>query len=132
MALASIERGQPQTAIKKLEAFIKKIQAQLAPADPVLAAQLIADAQAIIDALNGGTNVTAAPVVITAFSHGPHGKSHLKITGIAGRVPVIETSTNMVDWVKVGVATQAADGSYEFDDSSAEQSGTRFYRVVSP
>jgi len=131
-ALASIERGQPQTAIKKLEAFIKKIQAQLAPADPVLAAQLIADAQAIIDALNGGTNVTAAPVVITAFSHGPHGKSHLKITGIAGRVPVIETSTNMVDWVKVGVATQAADGSYEFDDSSAEQSGTRFYRVVSP
>lgn len=131
-ALAAIDRSQPAVAVNQLEAFIHKVQSQLAPSDPVLAAQLIADAQAIIDALNSGTSIAVASVEITSLTPDQHGKSHLKIKGIKGRVHVIESSTNMVDWVPVGVANQADDGSFEFDDSAVQNSGARFYRVVSP
>jgi PKD repeat protein len=131
-ALASIDRSNPQTAINQLQAFINKVQVQLAPDDPALAAQLIADAQAIIDALNGGSPVLATTVQISAITHGNSGKSHLKVKGISGRVYVVETSTNMVDWVPVGVATKNADGDYDFDDSRSQETGMRFYRVVSP
>ena len=131
-ALAAIDRSQPTTAINQLEAFINKVHAQLEPSDPALAAQLIADAQAIIDALNGGSPVVATTVEIASFSHGHGAKSHLKVKGAAGRVYIVETSTNMVDWVPVGVASQNADGEYDFDDTQTQEAGTRFYRVVSP
>jgi hypothetical protein len=132
-ALAAIDRSQPDTAINQLQAFINKVQAQVQPVDPVLAAQLIADAQAIIDALNGGSPALPAMVEISSFSQIGNGKSHLKIHGnVAGRVYIVETSTNMVDWVPVGVASKNADGDYEFDDTQGQNSGMRFYRIVSP
>jgi len=131
-ALAAIDRSQPAVAINQLEAFINKVHVQLEPSDPVLAAQLIADAQAIIDALNGGTSVAVASVEITSLTPDHHGKAHLKIKGIKGRVHVIETSTNMVDWTPVGVATQSSDDTFEFDDQGAQDAGARFYRVISP
>jgi hypothetical protein len=131
-ALASIKRSQPGVAVNQLQAFIKKVQAQLKSSDPVLAAQLIADAQAIIDALNGGSGVVVTQTEIASISSKVNGKSHLKIKGVSNRVYVIETSTNMVDWVPVGVATQAEDGSYEFDDTQTPSAGMRFYRVMSP
>jgi hypothetical protein len=131
-ALAAIDRSQPQAAINQLEAFINKVHVQLEPTDPTLAAQLIADAQAIIDALNGGSAVVVTQVEISNISHSHGNKPHLKIKGTTGRVYVIETSTNMVDWTPVGVAGRSADGSYEFDDAQTQDAGARFYRVVSP
>jgi choice-of-anchor C domain-containing protein len=129
-ALASIDRSQPATAINQLEAFINKVQSQLAPANPTLAAQLIAEAQAIIDALNGGTSPAVANVTITSIQRGHGKKPHLEIRGINGRVHVIETSTNLVDWVPIGVATQTGDNMYEFDDSNTAETGAQYYRVV--
>jgi len=131
-ALAAIDRSQPQTAINQLEAFINKVQAQLAAADPVLAAQLIADAQAIIDALNGGSSSVTSEIQITSFQHGHNGQRHLDIKGGKGQVYIVETSTNMVEWTPIGVATKKLDGDYEFDASEAQEAGARFYRVVSP
>lgn len=131
-ALASIDRSNPQSAINQLEAFINKVQIQLAPNDPTLAAQLIADAQAIIDALNGGSPVVATTVEISSISHSHSGKSHLKVKGANGHTYVVETSTNMVDWVPAGVAVKTSDGEYDFDDTQTQEIGTRFYRVVSP
>lgn len=131
-ALAAIGRNQPQAAINQLGAFINKVQAQLESSDPALAAQLIADAQAIIDALNGGSAVVAATVEISSFSRDNGAKSHLKIKGASGRVYVVETSTNMIDWVPIGVATKASNGEYDFDDTQSQKTGVHFYRVVSP
>ena len=130
-ALAAIDRGQPAVAINQLEAFIHKVHVQLEPLDSVLAAQLIAEAQAIIDALKGGSAVMPS-VSIMSISHDQNRKPHLKIRGYNGRVLVVETSTNMVDWVPVGVAAQSGDGTYEFDDAPMQDTGARFYRVVSP
>ena len=132
-ALASIDRSQPQTAINQLEAFIHKVHAQLEPSDPALAAQLIADTQAIIDALNGGgAPAQAVAVEIASITQGNNGKPHLKIKGVAGRVHVVETSTDMVNWLKVGVAGPTGTGDYQFDDVQAPSVGARYYRVVSP
>ena len=131
-ALASIDRCQPATAINQLEAFKNKVLAQIAPSDPALANQLLADAQAIIDALNGGTSPVLATLEITSINRGDNGKSHLRIKGAAGRVHIVETSTDMVNWVKVGVAGCCGGADYQFDDAQTPSTGMRFYRVVSP
>lgn len=132
-ALASIDRGNPDTAINQLEAFIHKVEAQLRPTDAALADQLIADAQAIIDALRGGSGpASTAAVQITSISKGGNGKPHLKIKGLPGRVHIVETSTDMVNWVKVGVAGSSGGADYQFDDAQAPSGAARYYRVVSP
>lgn len=131
-ALQAIDRSHPAVAIQMLEVFINKVHVQLEPVDPALAAEFIAEAQAIIDALNGDGNVALKAIEILPITSGANGKSHLKIKGNANRTYVIETSTNMVDWVPAGVATRAEDGTYEFDDTQAQGAGVRFYRVVSP
>jgi hypothetical protein len=129
-ALASMDHRHPQTAISRLRAFINQVQTRLRPLDPGLAAQLIADAQSIIDALRGGTPIPAAHVAITAITHDQNGRAHLKLKGVCGCANVVETSTNMVDWVPVGVATENSDGTYDFDDTQSPNTGMRFYRVV--
>lgn len=52
-ALASIDRSNPIPAINQLQAFENKVRTQVAPSDPTLADQLIAEAQAIIAAMSG-------------------------------------------------------------------------------
>lgn len=52
-ALASIDRSNPIPAINQLQAFENKVRTQVAPSDPMLADQLIAEAQAIIAAMTG-------------------------------------------------------------------------------
>ena len=131
-ALAAIDRSQPQTAINQLEAFKNKVLAQIAPTDPALANQLLADAQAIIDALNGGGAPGAVALEITSISQGDNGKPHLKIRGAAGRVHIVETSTDMVNWTMVGVAGGCGNCEYDFNDTQTPAVEARFYRVVSP
>lgn len=48
-AAASFERESSRSGVNQLRAFQKKVQAQVAPADPDLAAQLVAAAQEVID-----------------------------------------------------------------------------------
>ena len=52
-ACASFDAGHLIPGINQLQAFQNKVQTQVAPSDPALAQQLIAAAQAIIDALSG-------------------------------------------------------------------------------
>ena len=130
-ALASIDRCQPDVAINQLEAFKNKVLAQIAPTDPTLANQLLADAQVIINALNGGI-ASQEPLEITCLEHGHNGHPHLKIKGPAGRVHIVETSTDMIHWVKIGVASGCGGCDYEFDDMQTPAVGARFYRLVSP
>jgi hypothetical protein len=131
-AIASIDRSQPATAINQLQAFINKVQAQVAPYDPALAALLISEAQAIIDALNGGLAESENAIAITSIAPGQNGKPHLRIRGKAGRSHIVETSTDMVNWTKVGVASASSDSEFEFNDTQSANTEARFYRVVSP
>jgi hypothetical protein len=130
-ALAAIDRSQPEAAINQLEAFKNKVNAQVLSVDPDLAAQLLTDAQAIIDALNGDP-MTEAPVEITEFRQGDNGKAHLSIRGRPNRIHIVEMSTNMVDWEPVGIAGRCGECDFQFDDVQKSSGAARFYRVVSP
>jgi hypothetical protein len=132
VALASIDRSHPATAINQLQAFQNKVQAQVAPVDPELAAQLIAEAQIIIDLLSGGGTADFANIEITGISREDNGRPHLRIRGKAGRTLIIETSTDGVSWQKIGVAKDKGANEFEFDDATADNAIVRFYRVISP
>lgn len=131
-ALASIGRSQPNTAIHQLEALINKIRARLERADPALAAQLIADVQAVIDVLNKGLSARDRHPHIVSITRNPQGKPHLRIKGAQERILIIETSTSMVDWVKIGVAANRGGDDFDFEDTQAPTGQARFYRLFSP
>ena len=131
-ALASIGRGQPTTAIHQLEAFIYKVRARLERSEPALAAQLITDAQSVITALNDGRAALGRDLQIVSISKNARGNPHLKIKGATDRILIVETSTDMVNWVKIGVSTSRGGEDYDFDDEQSLVGEVRFYRVVSP
>jgi hypothetical protein len=49
--------------------------------------------------------------------------------GRCAYLTLIEASTNLVDWERIGVAEPLADGAFEFGDPQAAKYPSRFYRV---
>jgi hypothetical protein len=133
-ALHSIERGNTVTAINQLRAFQSQVRAQVSPSDSPLAARCIQMAQEIIDVLSGGhTNPGGRPHGrFTALKHQPNGHVQLQFTAERGAVYLLEASTNLVHWEKIGVATDRGVGTFVFDDPDAARFLNRFYRIVSP
>lgn len=58
------------------------------------------------------------------------GKVRVHITAPAGQQCVVEASTNLVDWVVLGPATELGDCTFVFEDDQAASAPARFYRVV--
>ena len=73
------------------------------------------------------------------------GKGRFSFIGEAGRLHVIEASTNLVDWEMIGVATEQDEGTFsqlpitndaspvttfDFADPNAAAFSIRFYRAV--
>ena len=50
--------------------------------------------------------------------------------GCPSRVYVIQASTNLIDWVTIGLGLTDTDGNVEFTDPNAANQPLRFYRVV--
>jgi hypothetical protein len=69
---------------------------------------------------------------ITSRRTGSEGKPSLKIRGRKDRTLVVEMSTDMTEWVPVGVAKPSGGNEFEFDDVQSAPVGVRYYRVVSP
>ena len=59
-------------------------------------------------------------------------KTRLHFNAKRGPAYLIEVSTNLVDWEKIGVAADDGNGSFEFEDANAVRTPARFYRIVSP
>jgi hypothetical protein len=134
-ALAAVQRGHCLAAMAELRAFQLKVRAQIARHDPTLAATLIQSAQRIIDALRScccGTGPGHGHGDIRWVHGHPDGRLHWEFPGTRGHVYIVQTSTDLVHWVSIGVATDRDDGTFEFDDAKAAQEGARFYRVVVP
>jgi hypothetical protein len=108
------------TTLQALDRLVALLQSGSPKAQPLLAA--LRAALAAID---------SATMEITSITRAQNGKAHLKIRGAAGHTHVVETSTNMIDWTPVGVASLASDGSFEFEDANSADAA-RFYRVASP
>jgi len=133
-ALASIGRGNAISAINQLQAFQNKARAQFQPLDPTLAAQLIANAQAIIDSLaDPQTNPAGRPHgKITSVELRPGRSVRLRSSAESGRIHILQASTNLLDWEMVAVGKANGDGTFAFEDLNAPQFQNRFYRVVTP
>jgi hypothetical protein len=131
VALASIQRRNAHSAINQLEAFQNKVRSQVAGQAAVLAATLLAAAQAIIDALAPPNEREPGQpdVRITSLERG-NGRMRMHIMGIPRRPCIIQASTNLVDWEMIRVATEHAGGEFQFEDAGIRRS--RYYRVVFP
>jgi hypothetical protein len=127
-ALAAIDRSNPTAAINQLRAFQDKVRAQVAPLDPALAATFIQEAQNIIDALGGGSS----PNHKLTLSRAADGTMRLQGPAAPGVLYIIETSTNLVNWETMGVATNNLPGAFEFIDTNTTLPSLRFYRALSP
>jgi choice-of-anchor C domain-containing protein len=129
-ALASIERGNYTAAINQLAAFQNKVRAQVAPDDPTLAGQFIQAAQAIIDALSRDCASAKPHGKIGKVQRHGNGKVRMEFSAPDGWIYLVEASTNLVDWEKIGVAIQSGPGEFEFEDPGDVRLPTRFYRIV--
>ena len=128
-AMASLQRGNRNSAANQLHAFQNKVRAQVA--DPVLAMALIQGAGQVIAALGGaGTGPLAGKV--HSVKRQANSRLHFQFSAPASGVYLVEASTNLVDWASIGVATAQSDGSIEFEEAQADGPCCRFYRIVSP
>lgn len=129
-AAAAFDRGNLNAGINQLQAFQHKVQAQIAPLDPALAAALIEAAQEIIDALIAPALPGLAGDRRPIPAQLSNGKFQLNFNGPHGRTYFIEASTNLLTWEIIGVARAAGQHRFDFEDVRAVQFPRRFYRVI--
>jgi hypothetical protein len=127
-ALASIDRSNLTAALNQFQAFQNKVRAQVAPLDPALADTFIVATQNIIDALVGGSNANGK----LTLSRTADGTMRLRGGAGPGALYIIEGSTNLLNWERIGITTNNGTGAFEFEDTNTLSSPIRFYRVVSP
>jgi hypothetical protein len=131
-AAAAFARGNATAGLNELQAFQNKVRAQIATLDPALAAALIEAAQEIIDALTAPVIPGAAGNRLAQPTRLTGGKFQVRFNAPHGGAYFIEASTNLVSWEILGVARDAGQDRFEFEDLRAAQFPGRFYRVVSP
>jgi probable HAF family extracellular repeat protein len=68
------------------------------------------------------------PFNLTSLQALPNGQIRLAFSGSAAAKYVVEASTNLVDWLSLGPATNT-DGRVEFTDAEATKFPMRFYRI---
>jgi hypothetical protein len=128
-ALASIDRSHPIAAINQLQAFQRKVLAQVAPDDPELAAEFVQLAQEIIDSLAQGELGSRN---LRALANQEADTVQVEFEGTAGTIYIIEASSDMVHWEKIGVGKHRGKGRFQFEDPDANRFPSRFYRVIRP
>ncbi len=131
-ALRSINRSEPTPAINQLHAFENKTRAQVARSDPALAQTFIQSAQQLVAILSAGCSPARPPARIARAERGRDGRLRMHFSAPQGFVYILEASTNLVDWEKIGVATDGGSGEFDCEDAAAPQMPARFYRLVVP
>jgi hypothetical protein len=131
-ALSSINRSAPTPAINQLEAFQNKTRAQVSPADPALAQTFIQTAQQLVAILSTDCSPARPSAKIGKVTRQANGKLRMHFSAPQGFVYILEASTNLVDWERIGVAQDGGSGGFDFEDVTASQVPARFYRLSVP
>ncbi|MDB6111000.1 MAG: Alpha-tubulin suppressor and related protein-like protein, partial [Pedosphaera sp.] len=77
----------------------------------------------------------AAPQFTSQLWHqdpGGTGSFDLSFSGDSNATYTVWAATNLVDWLKVGTATELQPGLYDFIDTSTNNQPQRFYRISAP
>jgi len=61
-----------------------------------------------------------------------NGDLRFDFNGTNGVAYTVQATTNLVDWVNVGPATETSPGSFQFTDPQAVSNRLRFYRLIGP
>ena len=130
-ALASIERGNPISAINQLLAIQSKVRAQVGPQDPAQAATFIKAAQEIIEALRAGASQPGDRPHgrFTSVSHMSNGGAKVQFAAPTGPIYLVEASTDLVTWQTIGLAEDQGGGTFAFADAYAAKFPCRYYRI---
>ncbi|MEI7938094.1 MAG: LamG-like jellyroll fold domain-containing protein [Verrucomicrobiota bacterium] len=85
-----------------------------------------------ISLATAGAQAQAQPaqVAVVAPSGSVGATMQLEVRGAPGRVYAIQASSNVTDWVTIGLCVTDTDGSVRFIDPDADKYPTRLYRVV--
>lgn len=74
----------------------------------------------------------SAPSQLTSLVTVTNGFKLLAGQGVKNQLYPIEASTNLVNWLPIGIGTASVSGAYSFLDTNADQFPMRFYRAQSP
>jgi hypothetical protein len=130
---AALHRDRLLVAVNLLEVFKHQVRNLVAPSDAALAKMLTESAEQIMDSLLTCVRKPDAP-----HGHGckidfpENGRMRIHFAAPRGAICIIEASSNLVDWERVGVATRCEPDGFEFEDAQAHRMPARFYRVVVP
>ena len=92
----------------------------------------IQSAQQLVVLLSTDCSATRPTASISSAARQANGKTRLHFSAPPGFVYILEASTNLVDWEKVGVATPDGSDEFEVEDLAGPQMPARFYRLVVP
>jgi hypothetical protein len=128
-AQSQFENGSWNAGLIHMRTFQFRVQNQVQPSDPALAANLTQIAQEIIDAVQGNTR--KQPTIQALQNRGGNHKS-LSFTGATGQIYLVQASSDLTHWETIGVASETDAGSFQFDDINRSTASARFYRLVIP
>ena len=75
---------------------------------------------------------TAGPPNLTSPRILPDGAFEFQFTGFEGTVYTVLSSTNLMDWVDLGPATDLGGGLFAYQDGAATNTVSRFYQLTVP
>ena len=92
---------------------------------------VILNGMQIISTAGAGQVQTQTAQIMAVVQSGSAGSTmQLVVRGAPSRVYVIQASTNMTDWVTLGLGLTDPDGNVTFTDPNAANQSLRFYRAV--
>lgn len=124
-AFVSINESDTDDALRELRLFQSMVKS--ARLSPGLTTQLNDQAQRVIDVIRQSPYVGR----LRLQADGANGKLHLKFDGSRNRTYAVLASSDLVNWVQIGLAVPAANGRYEFEQPYSSESPYRYFRVVS-
>lgn len=69
---------------------------------------------------------------LTNLSRLPEGRFQFSYTNTSSATPMVYASSNLIDWLAIGAATQVAPGYYQFTDAASTNLPRRFYELRGP
>jgi len=92
-----------------------------------------ADTNYVFNPINGTLTITPpASVTLVSITPLPAGAMRINGTGDTNVTYTMEASSNLVQWLNLGATTSSGIGAIQFDDATATNSTTRFYRTSLP